>query len=173
MANKDSRITDLENDFAIATKLNSEKQDEIIRLTCDLIKVSNERDQHKFELCELKRQFELFLQMMESQRKLQAKGYVSLWESYQSYADKAETVIDEVSEKIEKHRKGPKKKHDDAEENWSLAREYFKEEIPICKTLKAARANAARRAGIRSLERHLIKMLPNPNKKPKPPTESD
>jgi hypothetical protein len=64
--------------------------------------------------------------------------------------------------KIDKYQNGPKKKSSDSQQKWTLANEYFKEEIPAHRTLKAARLTAAKRAGIVAEERQLNKKMPNP-----------
>ena len=69
---------------------------------------------------------------------------------------------------LEKFKRGPKSKSLASEEKWSLARQYFLEEIPKHKTLKKARKAAAERAGIYVEERQLALKLPNPNPNPNP-----
>jgi len=64
--------------------------------------------------------------------------------------------------KIDKYKKGPKKKSSDSQQKWALANDYFIKEIPLHRTLKAARLTAAKRAGIVAEERQLNKMMPNP-----------
>ncbi|POZ53195.1 hypothetical protein [Methylovulum psychrotolerans] len=73
-----------------------------------------------------------------------------------------EAIIELQRANIAKYRAGPKKKSLASQQKWSLAREYFVEEIPKHSTLKKARKAAAQRAGIVVEERQLVKMLPKP-----------
>ena len=76
--------------------------------------------------------------------------------------DAQENEIVYKTTKIDKYQKGPKKKSLDSQQKWALANEYFKEEIPLHRTLKAARLAAAKKARIVAEERQLTKMMPNP-----------
>jgi hypothetical protein len=76
--------------------------------------------------------------------------------------DIQEGMIAHHTAKIDKYKAGPKKKSSDSQQKWTLANEYFKEEISAHRTLKAARLAAAKKAGIVAEERQLTKMMPNP-----------
>jgi hypothetical protein len=84
----------------------------------------------------------------------------------ESYSDAAnaidEKMIEYQSNKIDKYKKGPKKKSLKSQQKWMLANVYFKEEISNHRTLKAARLVAAKRAGIFVEVRQLTKMMPDP-----------
>ena len=76
--------------------------------------------------------------------------------------DQQERMIEYQTAKVDKYKKGPKKKAADSQQKWALANEYFKEEITAHRTLKAARLAAAKKAGIVAEQRQLTKMMPNP-----------
>jgi hypothetical protein len=77
-------------------------------------------------------------------------------------SDTQEKMLAFQADKIDKYKKGPNKKSSDSQQKWALANEYFKAEIPVHRTLKAARLAAAKKAGIVAEERRLTKMLPDP-----------
>jgi len=77
-------------------------------------------------------------------------------------SDIQEKMLVFQADKIDKYKKGPKKKSLDSQQKWALANEYFKEEISLHRTLKAARFAAAKKAGIVAEERQLTKMMPTP-----------
>ena len=162
MSDSDSRIADLEHDFALALKEIRKKDGEIIQLIYDLGKITSERDKLAFENKILKDQLKTFPEIIRSQGDFLTGRYFDLWASHQSFADKAEACIDNQSQKLDKYQKGPKKKAEISNQAWTLAKQYFLEEIPKNKNLKKAREIAALRAGIEVEERQLIKKLPKP-----------
>ena len=81
--------------------------------------------------------------------------------------DEAAAMIFDQHDQIKKYQKGIKsikEKNKPINERWAKANEYFLEEIEKSKTLKQARLNAAKKAGIYVNERQLTKMLPDPHK---------
>ncbi len=82
------------------------------------------------------------------------------------FSDRALDVQDKMithqATKIDKYKNGPKKKSLDSQQKWALANDYFKEEIPLHRTLKAARLEAAKKAGIVVEQRQLTKKMPTP-----------
>ncbi|MCX7107043.1 MAG: hypothetical protein NTV66_05635 [Methylococcales bacterium] len=67
-----------------------------------------------------------------------------------------------MQEKLNKYQRGAKNRSTESNKKWVIANKYFIEEIPNYKTLTAARAAAAKRAGIVVTDRRLAKMMPTP-----------